>query len=131
MREEYYFVLSFFGAMFGYFFGGFDVIMQVFITVFLVDTASGMLKSYRDGTYKSKAFRNGVSSKLGYLLAIVLAVQLDKLIGDIGVLRHSLLFCFIANESTSIVENLGQMGVKFPKKVTNAIAVLREKSEEE
>lgn len=62
------------------------------------------------------------------MLAIILAVQLDKILGDTGALRGALLFCFIANESTSIVENLGEIGVPIPDAVKNAIAVLRNKS---
>lgn len=131
MRDEYQILLWFFGAVFGYLFGGVDVIIQVFATLFILDTLSGMLKSYKDGTYKSRDFRVGVMSKTGYLLAVILGVQMDRITGDYGIIRNSLLFCFIANEGTSIVENLGQMGVKFPKKVINAISALKDKSEEE
>lgn len=62
------------------------------------------------------------------MLAIILAVQLDRILGDTGALRGALLFCFIANEATSIVENLGEIGVPMPDAVKNAIAILRNKS---
>ena len=63
------------------------------------------------------------------MLAVILAVQLDRLIGDTGALRSALLFCLIANEGTSIVENLGEIGVPFPETIINAIYVLKDKGE--
>jgi toxin secretion/phage lysis holin len=66
---------------------------------------------------------------MGYMLAIVLAVQLDRILGNTGTLRTALLFCFIANESTSIIENLGEMGVPIPNILARSIAILKDKSE--
>ena len=88
-----------------------------------------MLKYYSKGEYQSKLFRQGLWKKCGYMLAIILTVQLDRLMGDSGALRTALLFCVIANEGTSIIENLGEMGVPFPDTIINAIHVLKNKSE--
>lgn len=116
------------GAVCGYFFGGLDIMLQVFCIILILDTLSGMAKGFLNGTYESKLFRTGLLKKSGYMLAIILAVQLDKILGDIGALRGALLFCFIANEGTSIIENLGEMGVPIPEQVVNAIAVLKNKA---
>lgn len=115
------------GAVCGYIFGGLDIILQVFCIILVLDTLSGMIKSFSNGTYESKKFRKGLWQKCSYMLAIILAVQLDKILGDIGALRGALLFCFIANEGTSIIENLGEMGVPIPDPIINAIAVLKSK----
>ena len=42
-----------------------------------------------------------------------------------------LLTFFIANESFSIIENLGEMGIKFPEKVTAAIKSLNNDKKED
>ena len=130
LNEESSLLLSLCGGFIGYFLGGSDALLIAFITVLVLDTISGMIKSYANGTYSSKLFRIGLLQKCGYMLAVILSVQLDKLIGDTGALRGALLLCFVANEGTSIIENLGELGIKFPKPIMNAIAVLRQKSEE-
>lgn len=129
LNGESSFFISLCGGFIGYFLGGSDALLIAFMTVLVIDTFSGMIKSYINGTYKSKLFRHGVVKKCGYMLAVILAVQLDKLIGDTGALRGALLLCFVANEGTSIIENLGEIGIKFPAPIINAIAILKEKAE--
>lgn len=128
MNGKFEFVAASAGAICGYLFGGLDITLQVFGMVLIVDTVSGMIKGFSTGTYESKIFRRGLWQKSGYMLAIVLAVQLDKILGNTGALRTALLFCFIANEGTSVIENLGEMGVPIPDPIINAIAVLKNKS---
>ena len=124
------YILASIGAIVGYFVGGLDQLLTVFAVIFVIDTISGIIKSNINGTYSSKEFRNGILNKCGYILAIILVVQLDKLLGNTGALRTALLFCFIYNEGVSVVENLGEMGVPIPKTITNALEVLHKKSED-
>lgn len=107
-----------------YLFGGFDTLLSVFITILIIDTVSGMLKAWNLGQYESSKFRSGFIKKSAYLLGIILAVQVDKLISGNSILRDAVLTFFTANESFSIIENLGQMGVKFPPTLSNAIKTL-------
>lgn len=130
MNEKYNIIVSLIGGILGYLFGGMDMLLQVFVTILVLDTVSGMFKGYITGTYSSKKFRDGLLKKSGYMFAVILAVQLDKVTGDVGALRSALLLCFVANEATSIIENLGEIGVPFPPQITDAIAILRNKSEE-
>ena len=129
LSEKSSIVLSICGGIIGYFFGGFDTLLCAFTTVLVADTLSGMIKSYALGIYSSKKFRNGILRKSGYMLARIMAVQLDNLIGDTNALRGALLLCFVANEATSIIENLGELGVKFPAPIINAISILRENAD--
>lgn len=124
------YILAGIGAIIGYFLGGLDQLLTVFAVIFVIDTMSGIIKSNINGTYSSKEFRHGILNKCGYILAIILVVQLDKILGNTGALRSALLFCFIYNEGVSVVENLGEMGVPIPKAITNALEVLHKKSEE-
>ena len=121
-------VLAATGATVGCIFGGMDLLLEAFCIILVADTIAGMIKGFATGTYASKKFRLGLCKKCGYMLAIILAVQLDRLLGDTGALRGALLFCFITNEATSIIENLGEIGVPLPDALKNAIAVLRNKS---
>lgn len=124
------YILAGIGAITGYFVGGLDQLLTVFAVIFVIDTISGIIKSNINGTYTSKEFRKGILNKCGYILAIILVVQLDTILGNTGALRTALLFCFIYNEGVSVVENLGEMGVPIPKTITNALEVLHKKSED-
>ena len=127
MREQ---ISVFFGICAGvcaYLFGGFDQIISVFITVLLIDTFAGVIKAWNLGQYKSEKFRKGLTHKISYLIGIILSTQIDILCGGGGILRDSVITFFIFNESMSIIENLGEMGIEFPEVFTNAIKSLRDK----
>ena len=126
MREQISFIVGLVGGFFGYFLGGLDVLLSVFATILVLDTLAGMLKAWNKGEYESKIFRKGIFNKCGYLIAILLAVQIDILMGGSGLLRNAVLTGFIANEGMSIMENLGALGIKFPAKFKNAIKSLKE-----
>ena len=129
MNEKFNIIFASTGAILGYLFGGLDTLLEVFCIILILDTFTGMFKYYYKGEYQSKLFRKGLWKKCGYMLAVILAVQLDRLMGDTGALRSALLFCLIANEGTSIVENLGEIVVQFPETIINAIYVLKDKGE--
>lgn len=131
LNEKFVAIITFCGGVLGYFFGGLDVLLSAFMIILVVDTFTGMIKSYMKGTYSSKLFRMGLLKKCGYMLAVILAVQLDKLVGDTGALRGAMLLFSVANEGTSIIENLGEIGIPFPEPIVNAIAVLKRNAENE
>ena len=109
------------------FLGGADTLLNVFLTIVFTDMATGILKSLYAGEYKSARFREGLYRKAAYFIAVILVVQLDKLTGYTGTFRSILLTFLICNEMISIIENLGEMGVPFPSKITEAIEVLKSK----
>ena len=127
MREQISAAIGVVVGCAAYFFGGFDPLLSVFATILVLDTATGMLKALNQGKYESKKFRNGLTHKLSYIAGIILAVQIDILMGGQGVLRDAIITFFVANEAMSIMENLGEMGVTFPAIIQNAIKSLREK----
>lgn len=130
LNEKFVAIISFCGGVLGYLFGGLDILINAFAITLVVDTLAGMIKSYIAGTYSSRLFRTGLLKKCGYMLAVILAVQLDKLTGNTGALRGAMILFSLANEGTSIIENLGEIGIPFPDPIVNAIAVLKKKSED-
>lgn len=125
LNEKFLTIVTFCGGVLGYFLGGLDHLIDAFAVILVVDTFTGMLKSCMKGTYSSKLFRTGLLKKCGYMLAVMLAVQLDNITGDSGTLRGAMIIFSIANEGASIVENLGEIGVPFPDVIVNSIAVLK------
>lgn len=124
MREKISLALGATMGIVSYFLGGLDTLLSVFATILVVDTLTGMIKAWNLGEYESSKFRRGFVKKSGYLLGIILTVQIDILLNSGGALRDTVLTFFIANESFSILENLGAMGVKFPAVITKALKSL-------
>ena len=62
------------------------------------------------------------------LAVVLVACRLDMVIGS-NLLRDAAVIAFIANETISIVENAGLMGVPVPPVIVQAIEVLKKKSE--
>lgn len=130
MKEKLSLTFGTLAGVVSYFVGGFDVFLSVFVTVLAVDTLTGMLKAWNEGNYESKKFRSGFIKKVTYLLGIVLAVQIDMMLKT-DILRNAVIGFFTFNESMSIVENMGSLGVNFPEIFTNAIKSLDSKESKE
>ena len=62
------------------------------------------------------------------LLVVLVAYRLDIVIGS-DYIRNAVIIAFIANETISIIENAGLMGVPIPAIITKAIEVLKEKGD--
>ena len=135
------FLLTVIGVVGGFIttlFGGWDMALQTLITFMTVDYTSGLAvagifkKSPKsaNGALESKAGFKGLFRK-GMALAVVLvAAQLDKVVG-VDFIRNAVIIAYIANETVSITENAGLMGVNIPKPILKAIDILKQKSEEE
>lgn len=129
METKFNAILMTIGGILGYLVGGLDSLFAVFATVLVIDTLTGMLKAWNLGEYNSSKFRGGLAKKTGYLFAVLLSVQLDILTGNTGALRTALILTFTANESLSVVENLGTLGIPFPDSIMNAIEILKNKND--
>ena len=96
-----------------------------------IDFISGFIKAWALKQFDSSKFYIGGVKKLGILLVVALATQLDSLIHvDSVALRTVAVSYYIANEGFSILENWGQLGLPLPKALKNALAKLRKDDED-
>ena len=110
-------------------FGGIDVLLISLFLVIVLDYMTGVLKAIYEKNLNSKVGLNGIIKKCGYLSIVILSVQADKLLWDQSMaIRTIVLYSFIANESLSILENWGRMGLPLPKKLTAIFSSLREEN---
>lgn len=86
-------------------------------------------KKTTSGALESKAGWKGLCRKGMSLLFVLIAYRLDLAIGS-NYIRDAVIIGFIVNETISIVENAGLMGVPLPKVINKAIDILTSKSEE-
>lgn len=119
-------------------FGGWDAAMITLISMMVIDYLTGVLVAgvfhnspkTENGTLESKAGWKGLCRKGMTLLIVLVAARLDIILGT-GFIRDAVIIGYIANETISIIENAGLMGVPIPAAIEKAIEVLQSKGEEE
>lgn len=117
-------------------FGGWDAAMATLMVFMVIDYITGLLvagvfhrsQKSSGGALESHAGWQGICRKGVSLLIVLVACRLDIVIGS-NFIRDAVVIAFIANETISIVENAGLMGVNIPAPIMSAIDVLRRKSE--
>lgn len=98
-----------------YVFGGLDVALQCLLVAIVLDYITGMIKAYKSATLDSKIGIKGILKKVGILCLVALSVIVDKLAGETGLIRTTVIYYLVANEGLSIIENLGAVGVLVPE----------------
>lgn len=119
-------------------FGGWDAGLITLIIFMSIDYISGLAvagifhnsKKTESGTLESRAGFKGLCRKAMTLLFVLIAYRLDIVIGS-NYIRDAVIIGFIANETISIVENAGLMGIPLPGVITKAIDVLTLKAKKE
>lgn len=119
-------------------FGGMDAALATLLIFMGIDYVTGLLvagvfrKSEKtaNGALESRAGWKGLCRKGGTLLIVLVACRLDLVTGSTFI-RDAVVLAFTANETISIVENAGLMGVPVPQVVVHAIEVLKKKAEQD
>lgn len=122
------------GSIVASFFGGWTSAMTTLLIFMCVDYATGLIcagvfhKSQKteNGALESRASFKGLCRKGVTLMIVLVCHRLDLIYGGCYI-RDGACIAFIFNESISIVENAGLMGLRIPKVVINAIEVLKKK----
>lgn len=108
-----------------YFLGGWDIALQILITVIILDYVTGVFKAVYNKEINSSVGLKGIIKKLGYLIVVAVAVILDKVTGNTGAIRTLVIYFFVANEGISILENWGGMGLPMPQKIFDVLEQLK------
>ena len=113
-------------------FGGMDKMLAILIIFMFLDFISGFSKAWVLKEFDSSKFYIGGAKKLGILLIVAVAAQLDTLIHvESMALRTVAISYYIANEGFSILENWGALGLPLPEVIKEALAKLRKDDENE
>jgi toxin secretion/phage lysis holin len=115
-------------------FGGWDAALMALVVCMGVDYISGSLVALvfhnssksETGAYSSAYGLKGLCKKGLMLLFVLVAVQIDRLLGA-DYVRDAVCIGFCSNEVLSIVENLGLAGVPMPQAVVKALEQLQAK----
>lgn len=117
-------------------FGGWDAALTTLLIFMGVDYVTGLIvagvfhrsQKSTDGALESRAGWKGLCRKGTTLLVVLVACRLDLVTGSTFT-RDTAIIAFIANETISIIENAGLMGVPIPAVVAKAIDILKQKAE--
>ena len=119
-------------------FGGWDAGLATLLIFMTIDYVSGLIvagvfhtsNKTNTGALESRAGFKGLCRKGMTLLFVLVAYRLDLVIGT-NYIRDAVIIAFTANETISLVENAGLMGLPLPAVITKAIDVLQKKVEVE
>ncbi len=122
------------GAAFSWAFGGWDAAMAALTVCISVDYISGSIVALvfhrssksASGAYNSSYGLKGLCKKGLMLLFVLVAVQIDRLLGSEYV-RDAVCIGFSVNEILSIIENLGLAGIPMPDIIIKALEQLQKK----
>ena len=134
MKQTVCTVLGLVGSGIAWAFGGWDTALMALLICMGVDYISGSIvalvfhnsRKTESGSYNSAYGLKGLCKKGLMLLFVLVAVQMDRLMGA-DYVRDAVCIGFCANEALSIVENLGLAGVPMPQAVTKALEQLQSK----
>lgn len=112
-----------------YILGGWDVALMSMVIVVIIDYITGVASAFYNKKVSSRQGLKGIIKKFCYFLIVALAVVIDNLMGQSGVIRTLVIYFFVANDGISIIENMAEMDVKLPKKLIDALDDLKKKSE--
>lgn len=135
------YVTTTFGVVGGFIaslFGGWDAALTTLVIFMGIDYVTGLIVAgvfhnsgkTESGALESRAGWKGLCRKGMTLLIVLIACRLD-LIMNTNFVRDAVVIGYIANETISIVENAGLMGLPIPSAITKAIEVLTKKNEKE
>ena len=120
------------GAAIASLFGGWTGAMTTLVILMLIDYVTGIIVAgvfhnspkCSGGALSSAVGFKGICRKFVILLIVVVACRVDLLL-ETTIIRDATCIGFCVNELVSITENAGLMGIPLPRKLVEAIEVLR------
>lgn len=119
------------GALFTWLFGSWEVGLQILLTCMVLDYVMGVMCGYKEKELSSHVGFLGLKKKFTILIVLILAVLLDRLMGQGWIFRTIVIYFYIAMEGISILENAARLDVPIPQKLKEALVQLQEGNKKE
>ena len=138
MDEKVKYLICIIGSVMIKLLGGWDIWLASLFTVMVIDIITGIVKAVLVRSDKSQSgglssvsmFRGGIK-KISIILMVALGTVLDRIISPNELfIRVMIVTYYIANESLSILENVGACGVPLPKALYGILDSLKNKGDE-
>lgn len=102
-----------------------------YLVVKALDFILGLLKTWKNGNYKSSKMRDGIIRWIAELIGILFVMLLDLVLGLNFYITGFTLALFLYKEAGSILENLAECGVNMPKVLKDKLEVLNLEKDKE
>ena len=119
---------SIFGIIFSAL-GGHDALLHILIAFVVIDYFSGLAVGIKTKSLSSSTGFYGIIKKIFIFCVIYMANLADTAIGTETIRNVAVLF-YISNEGISILENLGEIGVKYPQKIKDILVQLGDEDDD-
>lgn len=137
MKETSLAIIGCIGSAIAGIFGGWSTGLTTLLIFMAIDYITGLVVAgvfhaspkSTSGALESRAGWKGLVRKGMTLLIVLIACRLDMLIG-VNYIRDAVVIAFVVNETLSIIENAGLMGIHIPPVLTKAIEMLKNESDD-
>lgn len=102
-----------------------------YLVVKALDFVLGLLKTWKNGNYKSSKMRDGIIRWIAELIGILFVMLIDFILGLNFYITGFTLALFLYKEAGSILENLAECGVNMPKILKEKLEVLNLEKDKE
>lgn len=136
MSKIFFAIMASIGSALSYFIGGVDTMFIVLCVFLAVDYISGIIVALvfknstktESGKLNSAVSFKGLCKKFFVIILVGVAHLLDIALGT-NFIRGGVIVAYISNETISIIENAGLMGLPIPKPLKKAIEILQERED--
>ena len=109
------------------FLGGMDGIMYALIAFISIDYITGVAVAIKQKKLSSEVGFWGLVRKVCILVLVGVAHFIDlNVMGTGDIFRTAIALYYIGNEGISLLENIGNLGVKLPKKLIDILVQIRD-----
>ncbi len=119
-------MFSLISTMFIWLFGTWDIPLMILVTVMALDYITGITRGYVNKQLSSEYGFRGLAKKLTIFYVLILAVLIDRLIGQGWVFRTLVCMWYASNEGMSILENAYAIGIPVPEQLVDALEQLKQ-----
>jgi len=129
-------IIGVIGSFIAKIYGGWDAAMTTLVIFMGIDYLMGLIVAgvfkrsgkSENGALDSRAGFKGLCKKSVVLVVVLVAYRLDLVLGSTFI-KDAVIIGYIANETISIIENAGLMGIPIPEVIKKAIDILKKKSD--
>lgn len=124
-NERINIIMATIGTFFVWLFGAWDLPLMTLVTFMVLDYITGITKAFINKQLSSEYGSKGIVKKSTIFIILIVAVSLDRLLGQGWVFRSIACFWYIGNEGFSILENVIAIGLPVPEELKNALIQLK------
>lgn len=120
------------GAVLGFMYGEVTGLFWALIAFMALDYISGVIVAIIEKRLSSEVGFRGLAKKFLILVFVAVGHIADTyILGGMPAAMSAVMLFYIANEGISIIENAAALGLPVPKKLTNIMEQIKNKSESE